>query len=107
MLSNCCENKKDGTYRAVFFSGQLYISGPVREQGIHLGSDGQLLSGNGMIQLQGSGAEELVRYPKTLRVSDALGAAVLGIAQDGEAHMSTVDSQLMGPSGDRTKSEFT
>ena len=36
-----------------------------------------------------------------------LGGAVLGIAQNGKAHMGTMQTQLVGSAGDRTQFQFT
>ena len=80
---------------------------PVRERSVHSGGYEQFPARDGVGQFQAFGAEELVGDPKGLRIGDALFASVLGISQDGKAHMGAVDSQLVGPAGDGTQFKFT
>ena len=80
---------------------------PGRKDRVHLGCDEQLFTRDGVRQFQTFGAEELVGDLEAPGICDAALASVLGIAQDGKAHIRAVDSQLVGSSGYRPKCEFT
>ena len=72
-----------------------------------MGYDEEMLAGDGMRKLKAFGAEELVGDPETLGIGDACVTSVLGITQDREAPVGTVDSQLVGASCNGTQFKFT
>ena len=69
---------------------------------IHFGLQEHMLSGHGVGELQTVGAEELAG-----KTHFAFLGAVLGVAQDGVAHVGAVDPELVGAAGDGAESEFT
>ena len=69
---------------------------------IHLGNQVHLLPGDGMFEGQTVGAEKLAWQAHL-----AFLAAVLGIAQNGEAAVGAVDPELVGSAGNGPQGEFT
>ena len=67
---------------------------------VHPGNQHQLFAGDGVFQLQTSGAEHLAFQPQLVGSGNAVRITVLGIAPNGVAHVSAMDPQLMGASGD-------
>ena len=63
--------------------------------------DGEHFSGDGMGEGQLFGAKQLACQTKLFREGTGFGCAVLGVAQNGKAHMGAVYPQLMGAPGER------
>lgn len=66
-----------------------------------------ILPGDGVGEGKTDGAKELRLQPEGLTEAVAGFAAILGIAQNGVAHMGAVEPKLMGPPGDGPQSKFT
>ena len=66
-----------------------------------------MLPCDGVVKLQPLRAEQLARYAQFRGKPLALLVSVLGIPQNGEAHMGTMDPELMGSSGKGLKRKFT
>ena len=62
---------------------------------VHLGNQHELFAGDGVFQLQTSGAEHLA-----FQTPAAFFGAVLGITQNGESHVGTMDPELVGTASD-------
>ena len=74
---------------------------------IHIGFQHHLRPGDGMGKFQPFGTEHLVRQPQLRRNPLGFFTAVLGISQNGEAHVGAVDPQLVGPAGDGAQRQFS
>ena len=73
----------------------------------HFGHDVQGLMRRRMGQLQTPGAQGLGLPAQGVGKGLRLFVSVLGISQDGKAHISAVDPELMGPAGDGPQRKFT
>ena len=62
-----------------------------------MGFDGEHFPGEGVGQVDFFGAEPLVGVAELERIFLAFDGAVLGVAQDGTAHMGAVEPELVGP----------